>query len=105
MIVEFRKYQSVAPFSQAQHDHVIPAGQVLFLNEIGGSSIPSDINAKVTIVFDPVGTTEMLLATGAEARQSTTKRFDGDGIKVIRILLDNQTATAKIMGGYFIGDS
>jgi len=105
MIVEFRKYQSVPAYTAVNHDYTPSPNERLYLERIGGTAIPSDPHVIVKIIMDPNGDNELLLATNSESDQQTARKLIGDGVKVMRIVLDNQTSTSKIMGGFFFGSN
>lgn len=102
MLLEFRKYQSVAAVTTVNHDYTLSEGEKIFLKSIGGTAIPSDSNAVVSIIWDVNGDNELLIATNSESNQECVKKLEGTG-KIIRIKLDNQTLTSKTMGGFFLG--
>lgn len=100
--IEKRFYKSIAASSSDFFDYVIPNGALLELKELGGSGI--DPNAIVQIIFDPAVVNQILLSTIYDSTQSSTLAFTGDGVKALRIFLDNQDSNSHFMGGYFIGD-
>lgn len=100
---EYRKYQSVVAFTVVNHDYVPANGEQIFLSEVGGSA-GTDNYGLVIINWDAnAASPEGVFSTYGESTQGTVKSFVGDGIKILRIRLDNQTGTSKQMGGYVLG--
>ena len=99
--VEFRKYESIESLSSVNRDYTIPSGKQLILREIGGNGFGA--GTSVSIVWDPDGDHEIILVTEGDCMQSSSKAMTGDGSRVVRITLSNQTLATKDLGAYFIG--
>lgn len=97
---EHRYYASVAATSESTSDYVIPNGKTLALDEFGASPATDCI---VEIIWDATGTPDVLLSTASEASQHTFRELAGNGVKVLRVKLINNSAVSKTIGGYTIG--
>jgi len=102
--IEKRLYKTVAADDTEQLDYTVTNGKTLSISEFAGNAATST-DVKVEIIWDPAGTPDILLSTHNDAQpQKTTKTFSGNGSKVMRVLLTNDSSTAETIGAYWIGD-
>lgn len=92
----------VAAATVEQLDYVPGNGIEILIEEIGSSSgsIP---DTKVSIIWDPDGSPDLILSTHDGITQSSQKKVTGDGTKKLRIQLENNSISTQAMGGYIIG--
>lgn len=103
MKIEKRLYKNIPASSTDQLDYVIPNGNTLYLRELSGDANYSG-KTRVEIVFDPLGTPEILFSTNGSNTQRTFVSFLGDGIKIVRIKLINDELFSSTLGGFFWGE-
>ena len=101
---EQREYHDVAATTTSNYDYLVPDGKTIYLEELGGDAAINNPNVLVKIEWDPAGTPECVMVTSGDTVQNTKKSFAGDGVKVLRIVLDNQSATTQSIGAYYLGD-
>jgi len=99
---ETRKYVAVPANDTAKLDFILGDGKTLSLFDFGGDVDPN-ATMHMTITWDPVGTPEILFITYGSNTQATLKELIGDGVKILRIKLFNNTSATAILGGYWIG--
>lgn len=104
MRIEKRFYQTVSAASSSTSDWTIPNNSKFYMDRVGGnSSVVQDV--KVEVVWDPVSANEILFATHSSSEQKVEDReFVGDGSKVIRIKLTNDTQQAETIGAVYAGE-
>jgi hypothetical protein len=96
--MEQRFYKSVAPFTTDRMDFVVPQNKTLFLSEVGGdAALVSDVVALVMWGAD------IIFSTHSSASQKSETRLDGDGVRAVSIVLENNTAINQVIGGYWVG--
>lgn len=101
--VEIRHYVEVQPTTTESFDYVVPAGKHMTIRELGGDCV-SGLLMRTTIIWDPASENRIIFSSNESTVQSSTVQVSGDGLKTLRIELDNQTLLPRIMGAYFIGD-
>ena len=84
-------------------DFVQTKGRTVKPTAIGGTASPTDANVTSSIVWDPAGANTLILSTHDDAVQQTLKTFVGNGTKILRLTLDNQSAGTRIIGAYCVG--
>ena len=104
MKIEKRLYKLVAANTEESLDYV-PANGEIFYPEIMGGDAPMDGQSKVVISWDADGAEEILFCTYESSRSESSSDLLGNGSKVFRILLVNNTSESKELGGYVIGQN
>ena len=103
-MIENRYYKQVAGNDTEQSDWVIPSGKKFYMTQIGGDSC-YHTDVKVEIIWDATGTPEILFSThGDNIVPVANREFIGDGSKVIRILLTNDTEASQTIGAFYLGE-
>jgi len=102
MKVEKRFYQSVPASTEVFSDYVVPDGERIRLDEMGGNGALLD-DVMIRIVRDPSGDNEVLVSTHGDTVQSSSMDIFGDGVKVVRIILTNNSNVSQSIGAYFTG--
>ena len=100
--IERRKYSSVAAFSSIILDYIVTNLKTLSLFQFGGNGAKS-ADIKVEIIWDALGTPDILFSTHDAQTEYTLEKLIGDGVKVLRIKLTNDSAQSETMGAYWIG--
>ena len=100
--IERRKYNSVAAFSSIILDYIVTNLKTLSLFQFGGNGAKS-ADIKVEIIWDALGTPDNLFSTHDAQTEYTLEKLIGDGVKVLRIKLTNDSAQSETMGAYWIG--
>ncbi len=102
--VENRLYKSVDANSIETMDYVIPDGQVLEIRCLAGDAGESPDNV-VSIVWDEGGGSEEILMSvhGDTLQPGLSIKKTGDGIKKLRIKLQNDKNVADLFGGFWMG--
>lgn len=101
--IEGRLFTQVGSYSNETYDYTVPNGAILRLDEIGGSAGMSN-ELKIEVIWDALGAPEIISAThGCINNQHTLKEFTGDGSKILRIKLTNDTSSSETIGAYWIG--
>lgn len=102
--IERRLYTSVSGSDTEQLDYVPANGAELQLREMGGDSSRS-IDIKCEIIWDVGGTPEKLFCTHGDVPfQRTLRKLTGDGSKILRVLLTNDSEQTETLGAFWIGD-
>jgi hypothetical protein len=102
--VERRFYRIVAPHSSLTDDYVIPNGNTLKINEMGGS-LDGSSDTRIEIIWDPLGTPEYLYAAYQHSpSQRSIRELVGDGTKILRLHLVNDSNIYILVGVYLLGD-
>lgn len=91
-------FAEVASYDSAQRDTVVPNGETWVLVSFTGSAaqVPGTV---VKLIWDPAGANELVAATHGDASLLLSKPITGDGSKVIRIKMENDTGNAETIGG------
>lgn len=101
--IEKRFYQDVSSLSEESDDFILPNGDRLAFTQFGGDA-SVDVNVRVEIIWDADGTPEILFATHNSNVQSSIRELVGDGVKVLRIKLTNDSLSSHIIGAYYLGE-
>jgi hypothetical protein len=92
----------VAALSEETSDTLIPNGEVWQIREFVGTAAYLDDTA-ACIIWDPAGTPEILDCTHGDKTADLDEQLTGDGVKVLRISLQNDTNTARVLSGKWEG--
>jgi hypothetical protein len=103
MKIDQRHFKTVPSSTTDDKDYVIASGGTLFLRELGVCCSQDLPGVSVSILWDPAGVNDVLILSSGNTVQRSFLSFSGDGAKIIRIRLINETLIAQDMGGYFIG--
>jgi hypothetical protein len=90
-------YAEVDALSEETHDTVIPNGETWQLLSFVGSAAFLDDTA-ACLIWDPDGTPTILECTHGEKESKIDEQLTGDGVKILRISLQNDTNTARVLG-------
>jgi len=99
MFIETRFYKQVASSSVETNECILASNEKIYLTEFGGNAVYSK-DVKVEIIWD----TTILLATHGDTVQKTAEELIGDGIKILKIVLTNDSEQAETVGGYYMGE-
>jgi len=101
--IEKSLFKSVAASGSEELDYVIPDNTKLHLHELGAALSNSD-DTRVEIIWNPAGPTptNLLIAPNSITRRSV-ETLNGNDSRILRIKLINDSASAIILGGYWIG--
>jgi hypothetical protein len=94
---EDKLFAEVAALSEETKDTIIPDGETWHLRAFVGSAAFIDDTA-ACIIWDPAGAAEILECTHGEKKSDMNDMLTGDGIKILRISLQNDTNTARVLG-------
>jgi len=101
---EKRFYGSVNANSSIRQDYVVPNNSILNIHSVGGDSIFSP-EGHIEIIINPNGVNEILFLTyGSIIQTNLNKKIIGDGVKILRIKLINDSTSTHVLGGFFQGD-
>lgn len=95
---EKRFYQAIAATGSANLEYVPESGEKIHLCEIGGNAA-RDIDVKVEIFWNDI----LLLSTHGDTTQRSCLELIGDGSKILKILLTNNSDQSETIGGYILG--
>lgn len=98
MIQTSSKFSDVPALDEVVDDFVIPNGELWEIRKFQGSASYLDDTA-VSLVWDPAGAAEILACTHGDSSYNLGAQVTGDGTKVLRLVLSNDTNVARIMGG------
>ena len=98
MIQSDTLYKDVAGLSEVTTDIVVPNGEIWLIHKFTGAASSHDDTA-VCVIWDPAGVNEIVTCTHGDATHDINKKVTGDGVKVIRLRLTNDTSSARIIGG------
>lgn len=101
---EHRFYKSVAPYTTDSLDYTPANNEVVYPEVLGGDS-PLSPDARVVIVWDPTGVNKIIFCTYMSASTLSYEALIGDGVKVLRINLINNTSDTKEMGGFTLAQN
>ncbi len=94
-------YKSVASLGLETDTYSIPSGKKLRIMQIGGNA-GSSPDTLVCIMYDQGGANEeIIFSTHGDGNPPIDRTLDGD--TTLKIILDNDTASAESMGGYWNG--
>jgi hypothetical protein len=97
-------YVEVGALSEETHDTIIPNGETWQIREFTGTAAFLDDTASC-IIWDPAGVNQILDCTHGEKQSFIDEVLTGDGVKVLRISLQNDTNTPRVLGGTWEGRS
>jgi hypothetical protein len=98
--ISHRLYKDVAGLSEEVLDVVVPTGKTWEVFHFTGSAAYLD-DTVACLVWDPTGTPEIIDCTHGDKDTRSVFEVTGDGTKVLRISLQNDTNTARVMGAQF----
>jgi len=102
--IEKRIYQTVSSYGSTTLDYVVPNGVTLRVLELGGSAARNN-DIKVEIMWDALGSLEKIFSThGDQPMQHSMSSYLGNGVKIMRIKLSNDSSQTETIGGYWIGE-
>lgn len=98
-------YKTVSANSEDTNDYTVPNGNNLELTRVGGSAVHiPDVHVKV--VWDPGGDQEKIIncTHGDQYVDCVSCSLPGNGSRVIRISLKNDSDVSETIGAFWIGD-
>ena len=99
--VNERHYKNVAASTTDTFDYTPANGEELFVANAGLSSSSSP-DTSVCLVWDALGTPQILMSTYNEAfHHDINLTFIGDGTKVMRLCLTNDLTEPTYLGGFW----
>lgn len=104
MKIERRLYDNVAALSTVEQDYIPGDKETLYMSMLGGDTA-DDLNTNVEVIWDAEGTPEIIFLTHQAGISHALKELKGDGTKVLRIFLENNSLISHKMGGYWIAES
>jgi hypothetical protein len=95
-------FQSVPATSTTYEDQTIPNGDTWKIQKATGSAaFTADVH--VLLVWDRGGAgEEILFATHGEAQSVLDRDLVGDGVKILSIVLENNSLDAQVIGGSYV---
>ena len=90
-------YKDVAALDEETKDTVVPNGEIWEVVEFVGASCYLD-DAVVCLIWDPAGDNEIVACTHGDTKNEPFYKVTGDGVKVFRIALTNDTNQARVLG-------
>ncbi len=103
--IERRLYETVATLSTVEKDYIPAEDEKVKLAEMGGDSA-DDPNAYVCITWDAGSPNEeILFVTYQDAVVGSVKELVGDGVKILRVFLSNNSTSGLLIGAYWLGES
>lgn len=101
--VQERFYTCVEANSYDDQDYTPASGSTLTIRELGGDAGQTS-DTVVEVWWDKGGDNDLLFAThGDTIQQNLSVKVEGDGTKVLKIRLKNDTGTDICLGGFFYG--
>jgi len=101
--VDQRFYRNVTANTAPTRDLIPGVGKILEIMEVGGNA-DQTTETVVYIVWDLGGNEEeIVFSTHGDSNQKLIKRFTGDGIKKMSIVLNNREASVKTIGAWYTG--
>lgn len=97
MIEDGRLFLDVAALSEEVADTVIPNGETWEVRRFQGIAAYLDDTA-ACLIWDPSGSNDLLGCTHGDTVLDFAFSCVGDGVKVLRISLQNDTNTARVLG-------
>ncbi len=96
--IEGKLIMDVAALSEEVNDTIVPDGETWEIYEYVGAAAYLDDTASC-LIWDATGTPEILECTHGDGNYEPEFQCVGDGVKVIRISLQNDTNTGRVMSG------
>ncbi len=90
-------YMEVAATDEDFSDTIVPDGETWEIEEFAGNAAYLD-DTVVCLIWDPAGGNDLLACTHGDDTIALDVAVLGDGVKVIRLALTNDTSVARIMG-------
>ncbi|MEE9358889.1 MAG: hypothetical protein V3U85_00245 [Hyphomicrobium sp.] len=90
-------FADVAAESEQTKDVIVPNGETWRIRQFDGAAAHLD-DTVVCIVWDPAGTNEIFACTHGDSHMLLDEPVVGNGVKVIRISLQNDTLVPRVMG-------
>lgn len=102
--VEDRYYYQVSSSVYENSEYTVPNGGKLTIYEVGGNAARSS-DVHIQICWNPGGGDQLcLFATHGDDKQHVNiGPFTGDGTKVVRIMLNNDSSQTETIGGWWKG--
>ena len=97
-----KKYADVPGVDDVVSDTVVPDGETWEVQGFSGHAAYVD-ETTVCLIWDPDGADEIIACTHGDAVIELEDQVLGNGVKVLRIALINDTADPRIMGGSWEG--
>jgi hypothetical protein len=91
----------VAGLDEITDDQIPAAGKVWRIERFVGAGAYLD-DTIVCLIWDADGTPDILDCTHGDATHDLDIRITGDGVKVLRLALQNDTNDAHIMAGSYV---
>lgn len=96
-------YQTVTALSSASSDTIIPTGETWRIVKFVGNAAYLD-DTVVSLVWDYGGAGERILAAShGDSEVLLDESLVGDGVKKLSLVLTNDTASGRILGGQWEG--
>jgi hypothetical protein len=95
-------YLEVASESEEFSDTIIPDGDTWEIEEFRGNAAYLD-DTVVSLIWDPAGANDLIACTHGDGTTSLDINFTGDGVKVLRLALTNDTLVARELGAIWEG--
>lgn len=92
-------FKAVSSYDEEHSDTVVPSGKTWLVVAFTGcaAQVPGTI---VKLIWDPAGSTpEILAATHGDVSMILNRQITGDGTKVLRLQLENDTGGTETLGG------
>jgi hypothetical protein len=103
-IIRESLFQNVPAMTTVIRDYVVPDGVPLLIAEAGGAAAGSE-TCCVDVTWDPDGGDKhILMATHGDSRVSPIKKVIGDGVKKVRITMNNYTLQGATIGAWWVGE-
>lgn len=93
-----RLFTSVASYDSEQLDTIVPSGETWKVVRFVGSGAQV-VGTVVKLVWDPAGANDIIAATHGDLTIGLDVDVTGDGTKVLRLLLENDTGNIETLGG------
>jgi len=100
--IERRLATSVGAYSSSTLDYPVTNGKTLYLKKMSGNGALSP-DIKVEIIWDATGTPIVKFVTHESISEDTLEQLVGDGVKVLRIKLTNDSGQSESVSGAWIG--
>jgi len=98
-----RYFKPVGGDDTEQFDYVVSEGKKFSLKEIVGSAVFS-LDVKVELIWDAEGTPDLIFAAHGCIGAKCMEELSGDGTKVLRILLTNDSSVTETIGMSYNGE-
>ena len=102
MIKGDQLFMDVEGLTEETSDLVVPDGETWDIRHFSGSAAYLE-DTTVCIVWDPAGTPQILDCTHGDKSGPVSFQAVGDGVKVIRISLQNDSNIPRVLGAAWEG--